>query len=43
MRGRNESGAGTVQLVVLAIIALVLIVLVLFLLSLPELIAPPWG
>ncbi len=43
MRDRNESGAGIVQLVILAIIALALIVLVLFLLSLPELIALPWG
>lgn len=42
MRGRNESSAGIVQLVMLAVIALVLIVLVLILLTLTDQIFPPW-
>lgn len=43
MRSQNESGAGAVQLVILAIVALVLLALVLFLLSLSGLIASPLG
>ena len=42
MQGRNESSAGTSQLVMLAVVALILIVLVLILLTLTNQIFPPW-
>ena len=43
MRGRDESSAGTSQLVMLAVVALILIVLVLILLTLTNQIFPPWA
>ncbi len=43
MRGRNDSSAGTSQLVMLAVVALILIMLVLILLTLTDQIFPPWA
>jgi hypothetical protein len=43
VRGRDESSAGTSQLVMLAVVALILIVLVLILLTLTNQIFPPWA
>ncbi len=43
MQDRNESSAGTVQLVTLAIVALVLTVLVLILLTVTGQNFPPWS